>query len=125
LAFGIALVAHAAAQHAAEQRDMALVGHDDLQARSAYQPTIHRQGNRWIAYIGHHGGMKRNPLTGADEQNGTSVVDVTDPKKPRYLAHIPGEHGYRLRHLRAERLAHQAHDEDFRPERSGPPQIHS
>jgi hypothetical protein len=41
LAFGIALVAHAAAQHAAEQRDMALVGHDDLQARSAYQPTIH------------------------------------------------------------------------------------
>ena len=72
---------------------MALVGHDDLQARSAYQPTIHHQGNRWIAYIGHHGGVKRNPLTGADEQNGTSVIDVTDPKKPRYLAHIPGEAG--------------------------------
>ena len=72
---------------------MALVGHDDLQARSAYQPTIHRQANRWIAYIGHHGGVKRNPLTGMDEQNGTSIVDVTDPKRPHYLAHIPGEAG--------------------------------
>jgi hypothetical protein len=72
---------------------MALVGYNDLQARSAYQPTIHRQGNRWIAYVGHHGGMQRNPLTGIDERNGTSVVDVTDPKRPRYLAHIPGEAG--------------------------------
>ena len=54
LAFGTVT----AAQHKAEQRDMALVGYDDLQARSAYQPTIHRQGNRWIAYIGHHGGRE-------------------------------------------------------------------
>ena len=23
--------------------------------------------------------------------NGTSVLDVTDPKQPKYLAHIPGE----------------------------------
>src|SRR5687767_5847856 len=90
---GLGLSASVAAQHAAEHRDMALVGYDDLQARSAYQPVIHRQGNRWIAYIGHHGGMKRNPLTGADEHNGTSIVDVTDPKAPRYLAHIPGEPG--------------------------------
>src|SRR5688572_16638972 len=90
---GFFLGATVAAQHQAEQRDMALVGHDDLQARSAYQPTIHRQGNRWIAYIGHHGGLKRNPLTGVDERNGTSIVDVTDPKKPRYLAHIPGDAG--------------------------------
>ena len=35
---------------------MDLVGYNDLQARSAYQPTIHHQGDRWIAYIGHHGG---------------------------------------------------------------------
>ena len=34
---------------------------NDLQARSAYQPTIHRQGDRWIAYIGHHGGTKDDP----------------------------------------------------------------
>ena len=30
---------------------MALVGYHDLQARSAYQPTIQQQGNRWIAYL--------------------------------------------------------------------------
>ena len=69
---------------------MALVGFNDLQARSAYQPIIHNQGDRWIAYIGHHGGMALNPLTGKQENNGTSIVDVTDPKQPKYLAHIPG-----------------------------------
>src|SRR5947209_17419149 len=79
--------------HGAEARDMELVGHDDLQGRSAYQPTIHRQSGRFIAYVGHHGGRGRNPLTGSDEDNGTSVVDVTDPARPRYLAHIPGMPG--------------------------------
>src|SRR5438093_5251780 len=79
--------------HPAEAHDMELVGHDDLQGRSAYQPTIHQQGGRWIAYVGHHGGRARNPLTGADEDNGTSVVDVTDAARPRYLAHLPGPPG--------------------------------
>jgi hypothetical protein len=73
--------------------DMRLVGHDDLQARSAYQPTIQHQGKRWIAYIGHHGDRKLNALTGVVEENGTSIVDVTDPAHTRYLAHIPGEPG--------------------------------
>jgi hypothetical protein len=79
--------------HGAEAHDMELVGHDDLQGRSAYQPTIHTQGGRFIAYVGHHGGKSRNPLTGVDEDNGTSIVDVTDAAKPRYLAHIPGAPG--------------------------------
>lgn len=35
--------------HGAEAHDMELVGHDDLQGRSAYQPTIHLQRGRWIA----------------------------------------------------------------------------
>ena len=35
--------------------NMRLIGFNDLQERSAYQPTIHHQGNRYIAYIGHHG----------------------------------------------------------------------
>jgi len=39
-----------------EKNDMRLVGYNDLQSRSSYQPTIHQQGSRWIAYIGHHGG---------------------------------------------------------------------
>jgi hypothetical protein len=76
-----------------DAHNMQLVGHHDLQARTAYQPVIHQQGNRWIAYIGHHGGVQVNPLTGNKENNGTSIVDVTDPKQPKYLAHIPGDEG--------------------------------
>jgi len=90
-------VGHGSAQappaREAEQRDMRLLGHDDLQGRSAYQPVIHHQGNRWIAYVGHHGGLKSNPLTGQMERSGTSIVDVTDPRRPRYLSHIPGSPG--------------------------------
>jgi hypothetical protein len=90
LLFGIARLP-AAAQTQPESKNMDLVGYSDLQGRSAYQPTIHKQGNRWIAYIGHHGGLAMNPLTGKMEDNGTSVVDVTDPKNPKYIAHIPGD----------------------------------
>src|SRR5204862_426 len=75
-----------------------LVGMSDLQARSAYQPTIHKQGERYIAYIGHHGGTPdvpkpMNKLTGQAEFNGTSILDVTDPANPKYLKHIPGLEG--------------------------------
>ena len=59
------MTARQGAGGAAEAKDMALVGFNDLQARSAYQPVIHHQGNRFIAYIGHHGGSALNPLTGA------------------------------------------------------------
>ena len=81
-----------------EASNMKLVGSNDLQARSAYQPTIHHQGNRWIAYIGHHGGTDDvpapvNPMTGKAEPNGTSIVDVTDPTRPKYLRHLPGQEG--------------------------------
>jgi hypothetical protein len=81
-----------------EFSNIRLVGFNDLQGRSAYQPTIHRQGDRWIAYIGHHGGTDAlpkpvNSLTGQPEFNGTSVLDVTDPAHPKYLAHIPGQEG--------------------------------
>ena len=83
----------ALAQHGASALNMALVGHHDLQGRSAYQPTIKESRGRWIAYVGHHGGKTLNALTGREEDNGTSLVDVTDPRRPRYLAHIPGEPG--------------------------------
>jgi hypothetical protein len=85
--------AASAAPGGAEARDMRLVGSDGLQARSAYQPVVQKQGARWIAYIGHHGGRKLNPLTGRMEDSGTSIVDVTDPRAPRYLFHIPGAPG--------------------------------
>ena len=106
---GLALMAMSLAAHttlANEQKigappealNMKLLGSNDLQARSAYQPTIHHQGNRWIAYIGHHGGTDAvlnpiNPLNGKVEPNGTSIVDVTDPIHPKYLYHLPGQEG--------------------------------
>src|SRR5512133_1308593 len=78
----------------AEARNMRIVGFSDLQARSAYQPTIHKRGDRYIAYIGHHGASyvakPVNSISGRPEFNGTSIVDVTDPAQPKYLAHIPG-----------------------------------
>jgi hypothetical protein len=82
-----------------EAKNMRLVGYSDLQARSSYQPTIHRRGDRYIAYIGHHGGSPSlpkpvNTITGQPELNGVSILDVTDPAHPKYLAHIPGDEGY-------------------------------
>jgi hypothetical protein len=83
-----------------QHHDMTLVGTDDLQARSSYQPTLHKYpGNHYFLFVGHHT-LGTNPVTGAplpsfnrlthqNEENGTSIVDVTDPKKPKYLVHIP------------------------------------
>jgi hypothetical protein len=105
--FGLAVAALLAAPLSAQEQkvgdqpeamNMRLVGYDDLQARSAYQPTIHKQGDRYIAYIGHHGGTNdvpkpMNKMTGQAEFNGTSIIDVTDPAHPVYLKHIPGPEG--------------------------------
>jgi hypothetical protein len=66
-----------------------LVGRNDLQARSAYQPVVHRYGERRILFVGHHAGEALNPITGLLEKNGLSILDVTDPAKPLYLAHMP------------------------------------
>ncbi len=75
-----------------EAKNMKLVGFNDLQARSAYQPIVYKQDGRFIAYVGHHGGSAPNPLKGnVVEKNGTSVVDVTNPRRPVLLAHVPFE----------------------------------
>ncbi len=93
LALAVAAASSALAQKKEEKLNMRLAGYHDLQGRTAYQPTIHKQGDRWIAYVGHHGDFLPNSLNGQTEHNGTSIVDVTDPKQPNYLAHIPGEPG--------------------------------
>jgi hypothetical protein len=92
-ALGPSMIVAAQAQDRAEALDMALVGYHDLQGRSAYQPLVHAQGGRWIAYVGLHGGQLPNALSGATEQSGTAILDVTDPRWPKLLAHIPGEPG--------------------------------
>jgi hypothetical protein len=46
-----------------------------------------------IAFIGTHGGTHFNPLTGKDEVNGTMIVDITNPAKPKDLYHIPSSGG--------------------------------
>ena len=92
------------AAQAASSKNMELVGTNDLQARSTYQPTVHRYpGDRYILFAGHHAlgtnpvtGQPLpsfNPLTGKNELNGTSLVDVTDPKHPKLLFHIPVSDG--------------------------------
>ena len=43
--------------------------------------------------IAHLGGNLQNPLTGQVEANGTSIIDVTDVKNPKFLFHIPGPPG--------------------------------
>ena len=84
LAPGVAL-----AQRYESVVNMRLVGHDDLQARSAYQPIVHAYGERRVLFVGHHAGEAMNPLTGKVEKNGLSIVDVTNPGAPRYLVHVP------------------------------------
>lgn len=77
---------------AAEASNMDLVGYNDLQGRVAYIPTIVKQGDRWFAYVGIQAGPSlMNPLTGKVEANGTLIVDVTDPRHPTTIFHIPGE----------------------------------
>ena len=89
-----------AAAKAPQSLDMKMVGFNDLQSRSSYQPTILKYPNgRYILFVGHHtldvdpvtkaALPSRNPLTGKDEENGTSLIDVTDPANPKTLFHIP------------------------------------
>jgi hypothetical protein len=90
-ALGIALALAAAPADPAfardaEARNARLLGHHDLGGRSAYQPWIKKQNGRYIAYVGHHGGGDA----------GTSILDVTDPKKPVYLAHVPARGGAQM-----------------------------
>lgn len=72
------------------------LGHNDLQGRVTYQTTVHTYPNgRVIAFAGHFNANPPmiNPLTGVAERNGTSLVDVTDPRNPVYLQHIPANKG--------------------------------
>lgn len=93
-----AALAAGVAQAEAPERahNMALLGHHALQGRGAYQPVVERQAGRWIAYVGHHAGAALNGLTGRREPNGTSILDVSAPRAPRLLAHLPADGGAQM-----------------------------
>jgi hypothetical protein len=88
-----------AIKQSGEQKNMELVGHDGLQGRGAYQPNvITYPDGRTIAFVGLHNapnlggapGPLPNPLNGGKlEDNGTMIVDITDPKHPVETFHIP------------------------------------
>ena len=102
LAFGGSALAASVTQ-SGEQKNMRRVGHTDLQGRPSYQPNvIQYPDGRFIAFAGTHSGKPLtfpgdpnpntlpNPLNGgAQEPNGTMIIDVTDPANPKEMFHIP------------------------------------
>src|SRR5438128_476165 len=87
---------HRGISQSGEQKDMKLVGHVALQFRGSYQPNvIQYPDGRTIAFAGLHSGQNLpgplpNPLNGGKlEENGTMIIDITDPKHPVETFHIP------------------------------------
>ena len=74
-----------------------LVGYSDLQGRESLVVTaLSDPANGSWVYVGHHesywdGKPKVNPITGKEEWNGTSILNVDDPANPKYVWHIPNE----------------------------------
>jgi hypothetical protein len=86
-------------------RNMKFVGWNALQARSTYQPTLHKYADgRYFIFAGHHAyaapgegspaAANLPPLPKVNgEENGTSIVDVTNPRRPVYVKHLPVPNG--------------------------------
>ncbi len=97
----------------ADAVSMRLLGHNDMQNRPIYQPTVHKYpsstvamgstpanayANKMIFFAGLHGatggggctGSLPNPLNGgACEKDGTLIVDATSPSNPVVIKHLP------------------------------------
>jgi hypothetical protein len=78
-------------------QNVRLVGHNDLQGReSLVVTTLSDPANGSWVYVGHHESFwddkpKMNPITGKEEWNGTSILNIDDPANPKYVWHIPNE----------------------------------
>src|SRR5262245_33454571 len=78
-------------------RNVRLVGYNDLQGReSLVVTTMSDQANGSWVYVGHHESYwddkpKMNPITGKEEWNGTSILNVDDPSNPKLVWHIPND----------------------------------
>jgi hypothetical protein len=74
--------------------NMKVVGFEDNQGRpSSDDGWIENQNGRYILYMADSPGHAFNPLTGKEENNGTSLIDVTDPARPVFIHHIPAPSG--------------------------------
>lgn len=72
--------------------NMKLVGGHPLDGRAIYNGLVHEYPDgRFIALVGFHNGRAVNELNGRMEINGNAFVDVTDPKHPVYLKHLPAD----------------------------------
>src|SRR5512146_1649074 len=88
--------------------NMVLLGHNDMQNRPIYQPTVHKYpsnaqsayAGKTLLFAGTHsanngngpcpGRTLPNPLNGdACERDGTLIVDVTQPTHPEVIKHLP------------------------------------
>src|SRR4029453_17524828 len=72
-----------------------LVGYHDLQGRTALVVTTKSDpaNGNWV-YVGHHESFRDgkpllNPITGKEEFNGTSILEISNPAAPRLVWHIP------------------------------------
>lgn len=99
-----------------EAQNMIRLGHTDLQGRPSYQPNvIEYPDGRTILFVGMHSGVPNvparvtgcaagllpNPLNGnACENNGTMIIDVTDPRNPVEKALIPAPAGGQAQSMR-------------------------
>ena len=80
--------------------NMQVIGFQDNQGRaSSDDGWVENQNGRYIAYMADSPGKAMNPLTGKVENNGTSLIDVTDAAHPKFLSHIPAESGGGATHL--------------------------
>lgn len=88
-----------------------LVGYNDLQGRQSLEvKTRSDPANGNWAYVGHSPNDRNdpqasddgegkdeplmNPITGRMEWNGTSILEISDPAKPRLVWHIPNEEAH-------------------------------
>ena len=63
--------------------------------RSSTTTKSDAANGNWV-YVGHHDSFRDdkpllNPITGKMEFNGTSILDISDPAKPKLVWHIPNE----------------------------------
>ena len=101
IALALVISSAQAVSQSDEKKNMHRLGHTDLQGRPAYQPNvIQYPDGRYIAFVGMHSGVPvanpacpsflPNPLSGnACQNNGSMIIDVTDPKNPVEKALIP------------------------------------